>query len=51
MILQSLELIPFFVQKMILYQILVKIAKKTVSSDDIVQFVDDENFATYAIFD
>ena len=46
MILQSLHFILFCVQKMILYQIVAKIWKKTVSFDDIVHFIDEEDIVT-----
>ena len=53
MTLQRLQFILFCVRKMILYQI-VQIGqnfKKTVSFDDIVHFIDEENFLTYVDFD
>ena len=51
MILQSLQFILFCVRKMILYQIVVRVSKKTVSFDDIVHFIDEENMVTYVDFD
>ena len=51
MILQSLQFILFCVRKMILYQIVVRIWKKTVSFDDVVHFIDEENMVTYVDFD
>ena len=46
MILQNLQFILFCVWKMILYQIVVQIWKKTVSFDDVVHFIDEENMMT-----
>ena len=46
MILQSLHFILFCVQKMILYQNVVRISKNF-SFDDIVHFIDQENIVTY----
>ena len=53
MILQSLQFILFCAQKMTLYQIVAKISKrkKTVSFDDIVHFIDEEEIVTYEDFD
>ena len=51
MILQSLQLILFCVRKMILYQIVVQMSKKTVSFEDFVHFIDEENIVTYVDFD
>ena len=36
---------------MILYQIVVRLSKKTVSFDDFVQFIDKENIVSYVDFD
>ena len=36
---------------MILYQIVVQMSKKTVSFDDVVHFIDEENIVTYVDFD
>ena len=48
--LQSLQFILFCVQKMILYQIVVRMSEKTVSFDDVVHFNDKENMVTYVDF-
>ena len=50
MILQSLEIILFCVQKMILYQIVARISKKTVFYD-IVHFIAEDNIVTYEDLD
>ena len=41
----------FCVRKMILYQIVVPMSKKTVSFDDVVHFIDKENMVIYVDFD
>ena len=46
MILQSLQFVLFCVQKMILYQIVARTSEKTVSFDDLVHFIDEENNVT-----
>ena len=46
MILQSLQFILLCVRKMILYRIVVRMSK-TNSFDDVVHFIDEENFVTY----
>ena len=51
MILQSLQFILFCVQKMILYQIVARLSKKTVSFDNVVHFIDEEDIVTYEDFD
>ena len=51
MIIQILKFILFGVQKMILYQTVVNISKKTVSFLDIVLFIDEENIVTYVELD
>ena len=51
MTLQSLQFILFCVQKMILFQIVVQNVKKTVSFDDAVHFIDEEDMVTYVVFD
>ena len=51
MILQSLQFILFCVQKMILYPIVVRMAKQTVSLDDVLHFIDEEIIVTYVDFD
>ena len=51
MILQNPQFSPICVQKMILYQIVVKFRKKTVSFEDIVRFIDEENISIYVALD
>ena len=50
MILQSLQFILFYVQKMILYQTMAKSSKR-LSFDDIVHFIDEEDIVTFEDFD
>ena len=51
-ILQSLQFNLFSVQKMILYQIVVRLSKRlSVSFDDIVHLIGEENIVTYVDFD
>ena len=49
--LQSLQFILFCVQKMILYQSVVRISKETVHFDNIVHSIGEENIVTYGDLD
>ena len=51
MIVQSLQFILFGVQKMILYQIVVRISKNLFFFDEIVHCLDEEDIVTYEDFD
>ena len=51
MVLQSLQFILFCVRKMILYQIVFRILRKSVSFDVVVHFIDEVNMVNYVDFD
>ena len=51
MILQRLQFIPFCDRKLILYQNCGHTFKKTVSFDNIVHFIDEQNMVTYVNLD